>query len=530
MLSTQRGLLWAAALGVATIAGACTSVLDFTECYADEDCRSFFTDNKPMRCDTDGRCAVKDEGCDQNSECEALGDSYICGLSHRCYDYSEGGDLCDEPVFPNADERDNVVFVGSLINRAGDGAAIEQGIRLAIEEFNDHAELAAEGHAKIAWFACDTKGSKDRARQIAEFLAGSSDSTAAVGVSALIGPFGNEEFVEVVEEVSLAGNINAFTISPTSLVESFGPQDPGRVIWRGGPGATRYANALLARLNDEAPERMLTILSTASQPWTLFTAMAVKKDVNGQERWWINIDDVGGEMGAQGITSYNNVDEIPNAVAAAVAADLGGEAQVLLLLGGPETGSVLEEYYAMAGSLPARVIAPHWALSGLNESLASIGDAQALAAIEIITPDMPNAGTTAFAQRFQERFSAAPVGDAYQAYDATLLTLFSMAGVTDGSIVGPKISSVTRGLLNGDSPIISAADPGNTFDAGASALANGNDVTIDGAAYSIQIDAARREVCTDFLALRASGTPSEPGLEPAARYQVNCPVEVSGTW
>ena len=135
MLSTQRGLLWAAALGVATIAGACTSVLDFTECYADEDCRSFFTDNKPMRCDTDGRCAVKDEGCDQNSECEALGDSYICGLSHRCYDYSEGGDLCDEPVFPNADERDNVVFVGSLINRAGDGAAIERRLEAADRAF-----------------------------------------------------------------------------------------------------------------------------------------------------------------------------------------------------------------------------------------------------------------------------------------------------------------------------------------------------------------------------------------------------------
>ncbi len=532
MVSMKRGWLWAATLGVATVAGACTSVLDFTECYTDDDCATFFEDNKPMRCDVDNnRCAPRTEGCDQNSECEPLGESYICGFSHRCFDHTVGEELCDAPVYPEgADDNDGVVFVGSMINRAGDGAAIENGIRLAIEEFNANASLASESHPKIAWFACDTQGDAARAREIAEFLAGSADSENAVGVAAMIGPFDNNEFTEVVEEVSLAGNINAFTISPTSLIEEFSVMDKGNVVWRGGPGATRYANAMLARLNDATPLRMLTILSNDPTRWALFQAMAVKKDVGGQERWWIDIDDIDGEMGAQGITSYNGVDNISDAVMGAVGADLGGDPQVLLILGGAESGQVLEEYYTQAGTLPELVVVPHWGLSGMNEALTRINDAAAIDALEIISPEMPNADVSAqFDERFQSRFSAAPLADAYQAYDATLITLFSMAGVADGSILGPKISTITRGLLNGDTPTVSAADPA-TYDDGGKTLANGNAVELIGAAYPIEIDAARKEVCTDFIALGASGSPSDPAIEPKARYQVNCPNEVAGTW
>ncbi len=529
MVSMKRGWLWAATLGVATVAGACTSVLDFTECYTDDDCATFFEDNKPMRCEVESnRCTPRTAGCDQNSECEPLGESFICGFSHRCFDHTIGSELCDEPVYPvGAEDNDGVVFVGSLINRANDGAEIENGIRLAIEEFNANASLASDSHRKIAWFACDTKGDTTRARSIAAFLAGSSDVTDAVGVAAMIGPFDKTEFSQVVNEVSLAGNINAFTISPTVLSGDLGPADPGSVVWRGTPGATRYANAILSRLNDIAPPRMITILSNDLTRLTLFEAMAV---MNEGGSWWIDINDIGGEKGAQIITSYS-ANNFADAVAGAVNTDLGGEPDVLMVLGGAESGSVVEEYYAQAGSLPDIVIVPHWGLAGMKEALTRIDDPEVLEAIEIISPDMPNAETSAqFDERFQARFSAAPLPEAYQAYDATLITLFSMAGVTNGSIVGPKISSVTRNLFNGEGPSISAADPVGSFSSGAKALADGNPVVLNGAAHSVKIDAARKEVCTDFIALGASGSPSDPVIEPKARYQVNCPSETSGTW
>ncbi|MCA9717652.1 MAG: hypothetical protein KC468_23465 [Myxococcales bacterium] len=486
----------------------------------------FFEDNKPMDCDEGGSCRVKENGCEQTSECAPLGAAFICGLSHRCFDTSEAisSGFCDEPVYPVNDSRDEILFVGSLIDRAGDGAAIENGIRLAIEEFNEYAELVVEGHRKVAWFACDTRGDKIRALEIARFLVGSSDSASAVGASALIGPLADDVFSDVVEQVSLVGNLNTFTISPTAIVESFGPEDPGRVIWRAGPGATRYAHAMLDRLNDVAPVRLLTIFSTAPRQWELFNSIAVKKVTFGQERWWINIDDVNGEMGPQAITSYGDVEQIAAAVEAAISADLGGPPDTLILLGGDETGLVLEEYVEQGGVIPPLILAPRWGVTGIQDALTRIADGQVQTAIELISPEMPNPSTTsAFTSRYSTRFQSTPPIEAHQAYDATLITLFSMAGVTDGTIVGPKISSVMRALLNGDAPVISAADPGNTFEAGASALANGNDVALNGAAYRIQIDAARREVCTDFVAY------SPDDIE-IARYQVNCPVEITGSW
>ncbi|HEY8379930.1 MAG TPA: ABC transporter substrate-binding protein, partial [Nannocystis sp.] len=146
-----------AALG--GVLGACSSILDFTECETNEDCASFFVNNKPMHC-VDHVCKENEAGCKSHSECAGLGPSYICTATNECA--STESPQCGAPIWPGGEMTDGVALVGVLVPKDGPdrelGLAMEKAALTAVKEFN--ASGALQNGGKIAPVVCDTRGDK----------------------------------------------------------------------------------------------------------------------------------------------------------------------------------------------------------------------------------------------------------------------------------------------------------------------------------------------------------------------------------
>lgn len=505
-----RARPYLAAFALAAAAGACTAVLDFTECTENKDCAVYFFDNVPMICNEEKqRCEVKSDGCAHRSECAGLGEDYICGLTGACVDISDGYEYCDKPAYP--DDTSPVVYVGSIVDREHE-ASVERGVQLAIDQSNAMASLP--GDTKVARIACDSGGDAGVASDAAAFLAGSENSAGAL---AIVGPADDSEFRRVVEQVTLSEGVFVYTISPTAVVQDFAKEDTNAVVWHGRPAAARTGRAMVDRMADLAPASILCIVRNDAYSNAIFSYM----NIGEPNAPWIDV----ATASAQAFQQYVDTDAGSITEAVASALESLPDPEVVLILGQGEVGAIITELAAQAAALPTTILVPGRAEPGLVEAVAS--HSGLLDAVELIAPAAPASVERfdQFAALYQDKFGGAPDYDAARAYDATLLTLFGMAG-TQAPIRGPKITNTVIGRLSAGAPI-NLADP-NTFAGGVSDLVSGGNVDLEGVMGPLNIDSTNHDVCGDLGAFKVNGA-SQPALAQEAVYSVACPGE-AGSW
>ncbi len=507
---TARPWAKAALFVLACGSGACSAVLDFTECRSDEDCAAFFVDNRPLFCnEAESRCKVKQPGCTTVDDCAMHSDNSICGLSSECFELQVGdGAPCDEPVYPSG-EKSDVIYIGSILNStASYNGGVEQAIQMAISDFNANATIADK---KVAWIRCDSGGDVNQAIAAAEYLAGKEvdNDIVGVGVAGVIGPVEDAAF-KGVAGVTLASGVNAFTISPGAVGPV--PNDQLGLVYRANAGAERRAVAIRNRVED-------LNLNTA---YVLYGNEAA-----GDYAQSVLEAFEGNVVGSQQNILYNS--QLPAADLVALLPK-SNVPELLMIIGGDEIADILTEYVSQGLPIPTKIIVTERGASAVVQAVTSLGpSAQDLIdSLEVIAPAVPQMPATseAFRQRLTGEFPGTQPGAFVElAYDSTALTL--LAAASQSSTSGPNVAAGIQSIVTVDgveAPLGTATDMRNA----AQALLNGS-INLTGVSSTLSVNPAIRDTCHDFVSYKVSGT-TNPSLVPQLTMGVTCPDGAVGDW
>lgn len=506
MLDRPLSLLAAGVFAVGALAGACTATLDFTECREDKDCSKFFTDDKPMRCE-DFQC-VPGDGCASNSECEGLGEGYVCTVVRTCV--QAASDHCAAPVYPDGMTSDDVVLIGSLVAKDGPdkelGEAVETAILQAVKDFNATTKL--QSGKGVALIPCDTKGTKEDAKEAAAHLGED------LAVPAILGPLADLELGEVAQRVTLINGVRAFTHSPLAAAELKFPDSD--LVWQ-TQVATRYQGAAIGAHLAAEKDRMVF----ADNPVTVMLFNQV--DSYGYAMYYaVATEETNGDInripqaGSQKISSYKAIEDGITKLADYVAANT----EVLIIVGGAEVADILASYADTGNAWPKRVyIGPRSAAAVAARGIAGLGES-----LRLIGPDL--GGEAALAVR-------ARVGDdtpeVALAYDATMATLLAMSGIADGSAVtGPSIVKNMARLSDDVGLAISFGDDPKEFvKAAVDQLAKGENLQVSGASGPLDYQ-KDGSICGELTAFTFDGS----AYTAAERFAVSdcAQAKPTGTW
>ncbi len=502
---------WAkAALFLLTFgAGACSAVLDFTECRSDEDCAIYFVDNRPMYCNqTEFRCKVKNPGCEGRADCANHSENSICGLSNECFELEVGdGAPCDEPVYPSGDGE--VVYIGSIIHSGADYAnGVEDAIALAIQDFNESASISDR---KVAWIRCDSGGSLSQAEAAASYLAGKEvdGDIVGVGVAGIIGPIEDSAFKRVAG-VSVAGGVNAFTISPGAVGPVGG--DNFGVVWRGSAGAERRAAAIKARAQGLGVNKALVLYGNESQgdyAESVFGAF----DGNiapAQENLLYN-----SQLSAADIVSLLPKQDLPD---------------LYLMIGGDEIADILVEFVTQQAPIPQRIMVTERGANAVLKAVTMLGSSaqDLIDSLEIVAPNIPSnpVASSDFRTRLTSEFPGSTAGDFVElAYDSTLMTL--LAASSRSSTSGPNVAAGLQQLVDVNGIEVAIGTSPGVQEA-AQRLA-GAAINLTGVSSNLSLNFATRDTCHDFVAYKVSAVVN-PTLSTISTMPVSCPDGFVGTW
>lgn len=505
---SPRALLLCAAL--AAFAGACSATLDFTECHDDADCAAFFEDNKPMFC-AGNVCKVREGGCDANTQCAGLGEAYICTNSTTTRECaSTETEQCGAPIYPDGEVTDDVVFMGLLVPRDGAdatlGAAIEKAALAAIEDFNAGGALQSGG--KIAAVVCDTKSDPDTAVAAGKHLGDT------LTIPVFIGPVDDLEFTQVVDEVTFAPRVNAFTMGPM-VTAKLDDLDTGGLVFSTMPGAKYQGRALGARLGVDfngATVDTYMLLAQNEYGIGLYESAATESTGAGKPNRIPELE------GNQVISSYTGVDGAMNFLEA----QLGGGEQpgVVIIFGRTEVGEILKRYKAAGYKLPQKLYVSHRAMA----SIEALGDASLAPVVVALAPEF-DAKLAALRTRVGD--DALPA-EAALAYDATMSSLLAMSAVKAGDpVVGLPVAKAIGKLHDKMGAKIDFSQMPATFLAAAkAAFAEGKAVDIAGFSGELDFDAAG-EVCGPIAAYKLDAAGKK--FEKFAVFSPSCP-DTAGTW
>ena len=208
MLRTTLAVLWTISSAV-----GCSAVLDFGECGVNADC--------------DPGYACSDEG-------------YCVTASSLYSGPAVTNDICPFVVGPYGE--DSTLTIGAILPLSGAsdglGLPMEQGITLAVEDFNSRGGIGPANH-EVAVIFCDSKGEKERALDGAEHLL-------ALGVSGVIGPALSDALIEVGAGVQQSKFLQ---ISDGMVLVSPSATNPGLtkendLVWRVVPSDALQARAI----------------------------------------------------------------------------------------------------------------------------------------------------------------------------------------------------------------------------------------------------------------------------------------------
>lgn len=492
------------------LAGACSATLDFTECHSDDDCASFFEDNKPMTC-TQNVCKVREGGCDSNSQCEGLGEEFICTNSTTTRECaSTVSEQCGPPVYPGDKPSDNVVFVGILVPKDGvdkaSGAAMEKAALAAVEDFNASGKL--QNNDGVAAVVCDTKSDPAAAVAAAKHLGDT------LTIPVFIGPADDLEFTRVVDEVTFAPRVNAFTMGPMVTVD-LEDHDAGGLVFSAMAGAAFQGPALGARIGldfaGDASADAFVLLGDNDYGFSLYNAVATEPAMGGLNR-------IPQLEGGQFIASYKTADAAKSTLDGLVGSN--GVPKVLLLLGRSEVGEILEHYKGTGMPWPEKIYVPYRAMA----SVAALAEPSLADVVVAIAPDLETPGLQALRDRVGD--PKLP-GEAALAYDATMSSLLAMSAVKSGPVVGLPVAKSIPKLAAADGVAIDFAEsPSKFVPAAISAFAGGMSLNVTGLSGTLDFD-GDGEVCGSMAAftLDASGA----AWTKIGTYPTECPGS-TGAW
>lgn len=503
-----RGLSFALVGGVGVIAGACSAVLDFTECLEDSDCGAFFTeDQKPMRC-LESQCVPRTK-CGSNSQCTGLGEGYICSLTGACS--ATSNDQCGAPVYPGGKPSDEVVFIGSIVDKSGPdadlGKAAEAAFIQALEDFNVGGGVLQSGK-KVALIPCDSRGSVTNAEAAAKHLG------FALNVPAILGPLDDDELTRVGQKVAIVSGALAYTNSPTATAEL--GYDDLSLVWltnvnsvvQGRSVGYHLAYQIIRNTFPTANPKATLLFAQDDYGYSMYHALATEKPEGEINRI--------PEIGSQVVSSYRDI------AAGKAALDNFGETDILIIFGGNEVADLLAYYKASGKKWPTRVYIAQRSFAAVRK----LADQTLVPHLRAIGPDIETKNLAAVRSRIGDTTGLAEIGLAYDAAMATLLAMTVHSG--SEPITGVAIRSAMDRLNDPMGTAVSfGASPATFVGAAIAAIKSGKKINIDGASGPLDYR-DDGTICGNMVAYGLSE--DAKSLVPLDRFTTDCPDAVTGTW
>jgi len=475
--------------------------------------------------------------CTLNTECErALGDGHLC-VEDSCV--SALTEDCTKLTWPSKGSHDKVVLIGSTMPISEPFASLtvplQNSTQLAIEDYNATTDLP--GGNKIAWIACDDRGSVDRALTIAQHLTGT------LKIQALVGPLFSEQVLAVAEQVAVPAGV--FMISPTATAKSITTLADDNLVWRPIASDVYQANALADRV-------------LALDPKAAKVAMLGKDDVYGNGL----ISDVTKRLGmllGAGFKTWAYPDPVsmsPDEIKAAYAFILGdawgpiGEPHpdTMLFAGTSEVANLVLSTMSAWGAenpppTPPRMIVTHGAVPSMeiivNAAPAPI-KGLLMQILEGIAPEIFDPQNfAAFNLRYRLRFDGVDAVTAGSlSYDAAMVTILGMAGIPQGEpVTGAAIAKNMARLVDKEGTVVSFGEVDGTklvfIEKARNALVIGKSVDLKGVSGALDFDLTTGEVRTNVVGwglVPKEGMPEVPVLTPKRLYVLNPPPAETGAW
>ncbi len=505
----RRVLSLSLAGGLGVLAGACSAVLDFTECQDDNDCSDFFTDNKPMYC-SESQCKVRSK-CSSNSQCAGLGDEYICSLTGACA--ATTNEQCAAPIYPGGKASDVVVFIGSIVDKSGPdkelGLAAEAAFVQALDDFHAGGGALRDGK-QVAIIPCDSAGSVTTAEKAANHLGNN------LNVPAILGPLVDDEFTRIAEKVSVINGVLAYTNSPTAAIP-LDFSDSSDLIWQTNISVNIQGRSFGTFLKHEidnntfgGPSPKVTLLfSLDDYGYAMYYALATDKKPGEINRI--------PEVSSQIIASYKDLEGGKTIL------DGFGATDVLIILGSSEVADLLAHYAEGGKPWPTRVYVA-------ERSFAAITKAADTTLIPNLRAIGPNLNTENYGKVKTRIGAAATRVEAGLAYDAAMVTLLGMSAHNGNNepITGLAIRSAMSRLNDSTGTAVSfGEDPAKFVKTAISEISAGKTIDVIGASGPLNYR-SDGTMCGDLVAFELAA--DAKSLVPANNFTAICPDGLTGTW
>jgi branched-chain amino acid transport system substrate-binding protein len=507
--------------------GTLTETSQGTE--ADSTADATDTTGEPVACSLNSDCA-DDQRCAPNGTCVSL-------LSPECQTYQ----------WPPGGERDNVVFLGSIMPTSEPFTnlvqPLENAVQLAIEDFNE--ETALQGDRRIAWVACDDSAGTAASVAAAEHL------VQTVRVPAIVGPIFSESVLAVAENVTVSEGV--FVMTPTATAMSISALDDMDLVWRTIPGDVYQANGLV--------DRMIALDEDGSGGNITDLLILAKEDAYGDELLMDVLPDLEAGLPDANIvwdtyanpTTFETQDELINEYSSVVAGIASsGPYSHVILIGTSEMQFFLYNYFVAFS--PAENPVPlftitHGAVPEMERFINEIMEGTPQKGLVPLKPviEANLQGTSpvvlnpvnfnAFSLRYRIRFNdEEPLTSAALSYDATLSTLFAATTIAaDDEITGTAMAAAMPRLTDSEGVFVSFSGEDTSFiqtARNALVVADGS-VELQGVSGELEWnleDGDVRAGVWGWVVCDPTPTGSMPSAVPAREYMLDAEPAATGTW
>ncbi|MBL9101024.1 MAG: ABC transporter substrate-binding protein [Myxococcales bacterium] len=478
-------------------------------------------------------------GCTLNSECIAdAGDGWLC-IDGACVNALTAE--CTSLVMPSGHDPDKVVLVGSIIPSSDPYAPLtlplQNALQLAIGDYNKTTDLP--GGYRIAWVTCDDQGKLQRALDAASHLTGT------LKVQAIVGPIFSEQVLAVAEQVTIPAGV--FLISPTATARDITKLDDGGLVWRTITSDAYQSNAIADRVLDLTPkvEKLALVHKDDAYGNGIASDVVARLMVPlGQglavhpypDPTTIPPDDLPATYGAVIAQAYGAMgEEHPDTIVLAGTTEVSSFVHGVLLLWSSENPPI---------PLP-RFIVSHGAVPSMEDTVKSdnVPDPLKQPLMSVLEGTAPvifdPQNFASFNARYKVTFNETDAITASSlSYDAGMLVMFAMAAVPMGeAITGAKIAANIEKLQDPAGTKVSFGDVMGltlTFIKTAhNALVTGQTVDLKGVSGELQFDLATGEPRTNIIGWGLEpkmGDPNTPLLKQKREYKLDpAPLE-TGQW
>jgi len=487
--------------------------------------------------DTDTGTDTGPLSCTLNSECEAgLGDGHLC-IAGSCV--SALTEDCTKLTWPSKGSHDKVVLIGSTMPISEPFASLtvplQNAVQLAIEDYNATTDLP--GGNKIAWIACDDRGTVDRALAIAQHLTGT------LQIQALVGPIFSEQVIAVAKQVTVPAGV--FSITPTATAKSITALEDNNLVWRPIASDVYQANALADRV------------------LALTNPVAAKVAILGKDDSYGNgiISDMTKRLGPLLLAGFQTwaypdpatltPDELKMQYALILGEAWGPKGMhpdTMLFAGTSEVANLVLGTMSAWGAenplpAPPRMIVTHGAVPSMESMVNAAPMAskgllmQILEGVAPVIFDPQN--FEAFNLRYRLRFDGLDsITAGSLSYDAAMVTILGIAAIAQGeAITGATIAKNMARLVDKKGTAVSFGDVDGTtltfIETAHNALITNKNVDLKGVSGELDFDLTTGEVRTDVVGwglVPKDGMPDVPVLTPKRLYVLKPPPAETGDW